>query len=833
MSFESFFAAAMGEGCSPFPYQKRLTEGPWPDCVEIPTGLGKTAGIALAWAYRRGVRADGERKAPDPDTPRRLIWCLPMRVLVEQTARNIREWLQRLQVLGDAGEPGRIAVHMLMGGEADLRRGAWAAYPEQDAVLVGTQDMLLSRALMRGYAMSRYQWPVHYALLHNDALWVLDEAQLMGPALPTTTQLEAFRRMLDTAAPARSVWVSATLHTDWLDTVDFRPYQRSGLQHLQLEDADRRSPAVAARIQAAKRLDLAETRLLASNGKISKGESAYTRDLAREVIAAHRDGEQTLVILNRVDRAQALFDALAGTDAQRLLLHARFRPAERAAIESQLQEPPGESGRIIIATQAVEAGVDLDSRVLFTELAPWASLVQRFGRCNRAGRFEDARIYWIDLDENTGDLALPYEAISLARAREQLRAAASAAPADLPPVTEAPPTDQVLRRRDLLDLFNTDPDLSGFDVDIAPYIRDTGTPPVQVFWRAVDDDEAAAEQGAPSREELCSVSVGQLRNHLSRKLPTPRRRKLGREVRFAWRLDPLAGRGRGGRWRRIRADEVRPGQTILLAAADGGYDPHRGFVAGDAEPVAVIPQKNGVDPEGYGSDVLSHMGRRVPLPEHLADVAAAMADLGHSLECPQKERTLLELAARWHDVGKAHEAFQRGIGFEPGDPDGPWAKSDQSGRPDYHRLDGQGRREDRPGFRHELASALAWLEAGGGGLSPSERNRVAYLIAAHHGRVRLGLRALPDEMEPPEPGILYARGIWDGDSLPALNLHGLRLEPVTLRLDLMRLGNGPQGPSWSERTQRLLNELGPFRLAWEEALVRIADWRASAREAGE
>ena len=36
-------------------------------------------------------------------------------------------------------------------------------------ILIGTQDMLLSRALMRGYGMSRYQWPVHFALLHNDA----------------------------------------------------------------------------------------------------------------------------------------------------------------------------------------------------------------------------------------------------------------------------------------------------------------------------------------------------------------------------------------------------------------------------------------------------------------------------------------------------------------------------------------------------------------------------------------------------------------------------------------------------------------------------------------
>lgn len=148
---------------------------------------------------------------------------------VEQTARNIRDWLSRLGVLGDAGEPDRVAVHALMGGEADLRRGAWAAYPEQDAVLVGTQDMLLSRALMRGYGMSRYQWPVHHALLHNDALWVFDEVQLMGPALPTTAQLEAFRRDLGTTGPSRSIWVSATLQAEWLDTVDFRRHRQDGV----------------------------------------------------------------------------------------------------------------------------------------------------------------------------------------------------------------------------------------------------------------------------------------------------------------------------------------------------------------------------------------------------------------------------------------------------------------------------------------------------------------------------------------------------------------------------------------------------------------------------
>src|SRR3546814_18530524 len=87
-----------------------------------------------------------------------------MRVLVEQTKENVEAWLSNLGLLGKTGE-GKVSVHVLMGGEPDLK--SWAEYPEEDMILIGTQDMLLSRALMRGYGMSRYQWPVHFALLHR------------------------------------------------------------------------------------------------------------------------------------------------------------------------------------------------------------------------------------------------------------------------------------------------------------------------------------------------------------------------------------------------------------------------------------------------------------------------------------------------------------------------------------------------------------------------------------------------------------------------------------------------------------------------------------------
>ncbi|MDZ7810557.1 MAG: hypothetical protein U5L11_11045 [Arhodomonas sp.] len=48
----------------PCPSQHRLAEGPWPDLVNVRPGLGKTAAITLAWAHRRGIRADGGASPP-------------------------------------------------------------------------------------------------------------------------------------------------------------------------------------------------------------------------------------------------------------------------------------------------------------------------------------------------------------------------------------------------------------------------------------------------------------------------------------------------------------------------------------------------------------------------------------------------------------------------------------------------------------------------------------------------------------------------------------------------------------------------------------------------
>jgi CRISPR-associated endonuclease/helicase Cas3 len=816
MDFATFFRHATRDadnpkGRAPYPYQERFAAASQlPHLLRAPTGAGKTATAILGWLWRRVSKK--------PGTPQRLVYCLPMRVLVEQSVREAAKWVAALLKEKVLPETENVPVHILMGG---IETEKWHLNPEKPAVLIGTQDMLLSRALNRGYAASRFYWPIDFGLLNNDCLWVFDEPQLMGSGVSTSAQLAGLRAALGTFGPCPSVWMSATLEPGWLGTVDFRGKFGDKPLELDDDDYDPKRPLYK-RMTAAKTLSV----LGVSLGKEADDKEA--KEVAAKIIAKHREapGTQTLVVLNTVKRAKKVYEALLelrkkskSDSAKLLLIHSRFRPHEREWRNDQLQQTGDVAAdRIIVATQVVEAGVDISARTLITELAPWASIVQRIGRCNRTGDDGPGRVYWIDL--NTEKQSAPYESFDLTFARERL------AELDGKDVSPKALDDfkvknrivlpfehrHVIRRRDLLDLFDTSPDLSGNDIDVSRFVRgDDPESDVRVFWRSLDGVSPRANLSAAHRRELCPVPVGsELRDFLAKL-----RDKKGL---FGYVWDHL-----GEEWVRLDPRQVRPGQTILLPDTAGGYS-ELGWDADCSAAVEPVSPSPGAPEEGASNDPESS-GPPLTIATHTGNVCAELDKILDGVKnlINGWEKHLTK-AARWHDAGKAHRVFQASVrSANPKLPtDEQWAKSGVS----------KALRHERKYFRHELASALAALQHG----LPFE---VVYPIAAHHGKVRLSIRPLPNESLPDEEcrsvavrekrgEVLYALGVWDLDELPEVELGGGECCPKT-RLDLSPMQLGGEG-SWTARALKLLGELGPFRLAYLEALLRAADLRASANE---
>ena len=103
-------------------------------------------------------------------------------------------------------------------------------------------------------------------------------------------------------------------------------------------------------------------------------------------VAAYRNGQRVLWVVNRVAECQRiakfLEDALG---AEVLTYHSRFRLQDRQKVHKATVEAfqQRDKSAIAVTTQVCEMSLDLDADVLISEVAPISSLVQRFGRANR------------------------------------------------------------------------------------------------------------------------------------------------------------------------------------------------------------------------------------------------------------------------------------------------------------------------------------------------------------------------------------------------------------------------------------------------------------------
>lgn len=524
--------------------------------IRIPTGLGKTEGIMSVWMWNRLLGG----KCTD-SWPRRLVWCLPMRVLVEQVLDTAAEIAERLPA------ECRPIVAPIMGGED---AGEWYLWPERPAVLVGTQDMLLSRALNRGYGSGRARWPMEYGLLHHDALWVMDEIQLMDVGLATSAQLQAYRDYDRPKAlrPCHTWWMSATLQPDWLHTVDTADRHAEWARDpIVIGEKDKTNGLWSIK----KSVDRQEF------GTNKKDVFDFAEKIADEhsKIAKSQQGRVTLVVCNKVDRAVETYEALLSIRREEdlELIHSRFRPEERKRWRAEFLNraacEQGDTDRIIVATQVIEAGVDISANCLITELAPWPSLVQRFGRCARYGGSGRVLVVKRGEDEKT---ALPYANEELKNAWKALGSIDDVGIDTLEQYESSLKTEEkarlypyepehLLLRSEFDELFDTTPDLTGADLDISRFIRSGDERDLQVFWREVSVDQTPGKEDQPQRDELCPVPFLEARAWLCE----PKKPRLRKSMR-AWVWDWL-----DGEWKSATRDILLPGRIVCVDARCGGY----------------------------------------------------------------------------------------------------------------------------------------------------------------------------------------------------------------------------------------------------------------------
>ena len=732
-------------GHAPYPWQRRLyaalVRGAVPDAVDIPTGLGKTACVLLALLAR----------LENPLLPRRIVYVVDRRAVVDQTAEVVRAWTMRIAALpalarafdACAAHPAEhpVGLGVLRGGLAD--DGAWRLDPARPAVLVGTVDMVGSRLLFSGYGDGRSRRAMHAGLLGHDAMVLLDEAHL-APAFAALLRDIA---RLQGSPEFRTMTLSAT--------------GVSGKAVLGLTGADFRWPAVRRRLNARK-----------SPRFVEAATQAERIRHIRAAALAHPSGALAVFVERVADArriARGLVAALGPESGERVaVLTGTLRGHERAMLTDgavwrrfthRERHPPDAPSVYLVATAAGEVGVDLDADHAVMDLATLDSMIQRLGRVNRAGEGDAKVTVVFTTREARGLRTVP---TSYRERREAARAA----------------TLDALRRLSSLSpktLRGLDPDtvaacsvpsarpapldavvLEAFAATSAALPR----PPVAVYLRGVSDEPHIAQCFLAWRRDVAElVGLGALALSEVLGFSPPRPQELARVPagfarslvqcaieRLGGAVLPLVVVGRDGEVfaGAVRDEAALPSfefATVVLPSAAGGLSA-KGLPDADAQgPVEdVADTENRIryvapcPPEALPAWAGEAIELRVPLPgetddgeercfvfakrrpdsglhtdqrrlsrraasaptidAHCAEVAAAARRIATALGLPEDLVDALERAGRWHDRGKSRAVWQRAAGVPPEGP--ALAKSPR----------GRLRPEWLGGYRHEFGSSV-------------------------------------------------------------------------------------------------------------------------------
>lgn len=604
--FATFFAA-MHNDHRPFSWQERLLDHvldarAWPGTVDAPTGAGKTAVIDVhVFALALAAQVGG------PLPPRRLSIVVGRRVLVDdqhQYATRLRDALRepedpilaemsrqlwRLRDLNGRrtrepiADESPLMTARLRGGQPPTR--AWMDEPTAAAVLCATPDMWGSRLLFRGYGSSSRSWPRSAGLLAFDSVLVVDEAHLARQLLVTARRVGHLATLTEGKGAGREP-------LQVVETTATPAGPGDGTRIGVIDDDLEPGSPLTERLTRPKPVTLVPSAEWATTTPRSKAPSEIAKAVVGLIDSVAPDEVTTRprtvgCFVNTVARAVAVTDELrnrasTGRPLTVVMICGQVRPHDVDLVRVQypgLLASEGNAGvDVIVSTQSLEVGVDLDLAGVVSELAGASALVQRAGRVNRLGGRNAGPVTVIvpGAEIKDGQRSGPYEADELRDALAWIVRRADD-PTGLAPwalrddsAPPAPPRRPVFQRLELAEVDHfartsddlwADPELDLWLADDLTSVDDTSLGLVVRDRLPDDDGETAALLRAlrPQRHEIFTVPFATGRDALAKV------------------HDTLAGETGGLRAAVVRDDDVTPLTWTRR-------DDHRGWRPDDLRP---------------------------------------------------------------------------------------------------------------------------------------------------------------------------------------------------------------------------------------------------------
>ena len=578
-SFVDFYTAVHGR--APFPWQDRLARqvaaDGWPTEIGVPTGLGKTSAIDVAiW----GLASQADRAAPERTLPTRIWYVVNRRLLVDAASEHA-DRLAALLTNPPAGPMAEVAhrLRQIEGGVTGvplrslrLRGGAVMSgrpgHPAQPAVVCSTVPMFASRLLFRSYGSSNRMWPVDAALAGIDTLVLLDEAHLAIPLVRLVDKLDSCDASSAGVLRAPGTFVSGDGPATLIDSGRARPTLVSltatgteSAERFDLDDDDLRHPVVLQRLSATKPTSVVDTTAAELAKSIAmEADSAVARSAAPIAV---------LVFVNRPSTARDVASRLDRHAADVMVLTGQLREPDADVVRRQLLTPgtglpaghlaQRERSLVVVATQTLEVGADLDADVVVSETAGVRALVQRLGRLNRLGERPHATcvlVHPVDAEPGLyGD-----EPAQVRRRLEEYDLPVDLGPAVIRSILGAPKDrEQVvpeLLPAHLWEFAKTSvpvPDAAPAEAFIEGITDDDHT--VSVCWRRTMSVGGEPLYPSIADGEWADVPIREVRRFLSQHDANT----WGRVTADGTAIEQIA------------SDDVRPGNRIVVDASIGGY----------------------------------------------------------------------------------------------------------------------------------------------------------------------------------------------------------------------------------------------------------------------